>query len=73
MAYILHADAAGEIEKAIAVHIFQDCAFSPRRKDRRGVTDAARHSGLTAAHQFLRFRARYRSSQLDRGHVSTIR
>jgi hypothetical protein len=50
MSGILHADTAGEIEEAIAVHVFQDGAFGARRENRRGVSYAARHSGLSAAH-----------------------
>ena len=73
MARIHDADASGEVEEAIAVHVFEHGAFGARGKNRRRVPNAARHGCLPTAHQFLRLRAGYRSTKLNRGHISTTR
>src|ERR1700741_4850842 len=71
MASVDHADAAGKVEEAIAVHVLENCAFCARGKNRRRVRNATRHSRLTTPHQFLRLRAWNGSTQLNCGHVST--
>ncbi len=73
MADVEHADAAREIQEAIAVNVFKHGAFGSRRKDRRRVINAARHGRFATAHEFCRFRSRNRSSKLNCGHVSTSR
>ena len=50
-------DAAGKIEIAIAVHVFEDRAFSARSEDGRGIGGAARDGGFAAGHESAGFRA----------------
>ena len=71
--YIENADATCKIEVAIAVNVFQHCAFGARCENWRGVENAARYGGLTTAHQLLRFWAWDWSAKLNCGHFSTIR
>ena len=66
------ADATGKIEKAIAIHVFEERALSPRDKYRRGVIDAPRNGGGATAHQLLGTRTGNGGAQFDYGHVSTI-
>src|SRR3984885_4428603 len=64
---------ARKVNKAIAVHVFDDSALRPSRKHGRRVIDAAWHGLRAATHQFLRLRSGYGSAELNCGHFSTIR
>src|SRR5205823_2282139 len=68
MTYVGASDAAGEIDEAVSVYIFDDGTFSARGEDRRGMEDTARDGLLTPLHQRLRARARDRGFDLDGSH-----
>src|SRR5690349_761604 len=51
MAGVEAADAAGKIEIAIAVHVFDDGSCGTGSEDGRGVRRAARDGGFAAGHQ----------------------
>ncbi len=57
MSGIQASDAAGEIDQAIAIDVFDDRAFGFGDKYRRGVKSALRHGRVTALHQLLRTRS----------------
>jgi hypothetical protein len=48
MADIEDADAAGEVEEAIAVNVFESCPFGARGENGRGVKNPTRNRGFTA-------------------------
>jgi hypothetical protein len=50
MANVEAADAAGKIEKAIAIDVLEKGAFGARGENGRGVIDAARDGRGAAAH-----------------------
>ena len=62
------ANAAGEVDQAIAVHVFDDGTFRLRNKDRRGVVGGLHDCGVAPLHQFLRTRSGNGSTQLNSGH-----
>src|SRR5437016_2972361 len=73
MAGVEAADASGEIEIAIAVHVFEDRAFSARRENGRSVGRAARDGGFAADHEGARLGAGNFGADLNRFHGSVLR
>src|SRR6266567_6172067 len=64
------ADAAGEIEIAIAVDILDGGAFGARGENRRGIRRTARNRGFAARHQWAGLGARYFRAKLNCFHFS---
>src|SRR5262249_6698430 len=67
------ADASGEIEIAITVNIFDHGAAGAGGEDRRGVRGTTRYCGFAPRHQSSRLRSRNFRTNLNCGHISTIR
>src|SRR5436305_9586041 len=68
MADVAAPNAPGEVDEAVTVNIFENCALSFGGEDRSRVKDAARHCGVAALHQRLRARAGNFGLELDGGH-----
>src|SRR5205807_5005054 len=68
MASVEAADAAGKIEIAIAVEVFDDRAFSARSENGRGVGGAAGNGGFAAGHERAGFGAGDFGADLDGFH-----
>src|SRR6266581_1323602 len=64
------ADAAGEIEIAIAVNILDGGAFGARGENRRGIRRTARNRGFAARYQCAGLGARYFRAKLNCFHFS---
>src|SRR5437879_720689 len=62
------ADATSKINEAVAVHIFDDGAFSFRNKDGRRVIRGLHNRSVTAFHQLLRARPGNRRAKLNGRH-----
>ena len=63
-------DAAGEVDHAVAIDIFDCRAFSFRNENGCGMKDRLRDCRVTTGHQRLGARAGNLSTKLDSGHVS---
>ena len=72
MADVQAADAAGEIEIAIAVHVFEPCILCAGDEHRGRLRDAARDGRFAAGGERTRIRSRHRRFQLDRAHVDIL-
>ena len=59
------ANAAGEVNQAIAVNVFDDGAFGLVNEDGRGVEGTLGHRVIAAFHQRLRARAGNGSAELN--------
>ena len=74
VAYVDAADAAGEIQQAIAVDVLDDCAFGMRGKNGRGGRNSSGNGSHAPPREIPGARAGDRGTQFDCGHlVSTSR
>ena len=56
MADVEAADAAGEIDVAVTVYVFNQCAFGPCGENRRGIGGSTRDGSFATRHQRVRLR-----------------
>ena len=72
MANVGAADAAAQVDEAIAVDIFEDCSLGVTDKQRCGGVDPARDGLRPASRQRARIGSRNFCLQSNRGHFNTI-
>ena len=69
MSRVQRTDATGEIDKAVSVHVFQNGALGPSRKNRRSVISSASDRGFAPRHQSTGLRTRNFRTDLNRFHL----